>query len=183
MAKKNIYNPIPSPWGPQEWQEYIPMNSWHHREVNELPQFMQDNGVTRKFNSALVGASAGTGYNYYCALGYRVDENGTKMDEHAWIYIEDTATGKIEGGLIDHATYEGRTTEIPPNIQTALRASGVTASITTKRMPPRGESGTLPELEALGILSAVTANFGIGHHKIDVSGANGPAGPVIDSDK
>lgn len=179
-GKVNQYHPIPSPWSPQDWQNYIPMNSWHHREVNELPLFMQNNGVTKNFNSALVGASASTHYNYYCALGYRVDEQETKMDEHAFVYIENIATGKIEGGLIDHANYPGRTTNIPLPIQAALRASGITASIMTERMPPRGASGSLPDLHTLGLLSAVTQNFGIGHEKIvpELTGRTGPGMPT-----
>lgn len=165
MANKNKFSDFKSEFDAVEWDNYIPLNTYEHKQVNELPDFIQQNGLAKSFNSALVVASGSTAYDFYGVIGYRPDEGNTVMDEHAFVYLRDKATDEIFGGILHHGNYDGRTTPIPLNIQQALNSSGVSASISFSRMPTQ-ISGSLDDLLNQGILSGVSANFNISFSKI-----------------
>lgn len=165
MANKNKFSEFKSEFDAVEWNNYIPLNSYEHKQVNELPDFIKNNGLTNNFNSALIVASGSTDYNFYGVIGYRPDENNTVIDEHAFVYLVHKPTNNVIGGILHHADYEGRTSTIPIDIQEALTISGVTASISSPRMPKQ-ISGSLDDLLDDGILSGVSANFNISFKKL-----------------
>ena len=162
---KNFFTEFESDFDAEKWRDYIPTNTYQFKQVNELPDFIQNNGLSKKFNSALVVASGSTSYDFYGVIGYRPDENNTVMDEHAFVYLKDNNTNEVIGGILHHADYSGRSTPIPVNIQNALIASGVTASISFSRMPNQ-ISGSLDDLVNQGILTGVSENFNITYKKI-----------------
>ncbi|UKN01194.1 hypothetical protein K6119_15800 [Paracrocinitomix mangrovi] len=163
---KNQFSAYDNQWSNDQWKEYIPMNSFALKQVNELPDFIQANGLTSKFNSALVVASGSTSQEFYGVIGYRPDENNTVVDEHAFVYIRDKETDTWQGGIIHHADYPGRTSPLPQEITDALYTSGVTASISLDRAPDI-ESGSLDDLAERNILSGVSKNFYIVNTKIN----------------
>ncbi len=165
MANKNKFIDFKSQFDAVQWNNYIPLNTYGLKQINELPDFIQQNGLTKNFNSALVVASGSTAYNFYGVIGYRPDEGNTVIDEHAFVYLRDNDTNEILGGILHHADYEGRTSPIPQNIQDALTVSGVTASISFSRMPDI-VAGSLDDLLKQGILSGVSANFNISFSKL-----------------
>lgn len=165
MANKNKFSEYKSEFDAVQWDNYIPLNTYGHKQINELPDFIQQNGLTKGFNSALVVASGSTAYDFYGVIGYRPDEGNTVIDEHAFVYLKDNGTNEILGGILHHADYEGRTSPIPQNIQDALTVSGVTASISFSRMPSE-VTGTLDDLLNQGILSGVSANFNISFSRL-----------------
>ncbi|MBI3520515.1 MAG: hypothetical protein HY062_14350 [Bacteroidetes bacterium] len=169
MAEKNNFIDFKSDYDSTDWNNYIPLNTYQFKQVHELPDFIQQNGLSKKFNSALVVASASTSYDFYGVIGYRPDEKNKVIDEHAFVYIRDKGTDEIFGGILHHGDYEGRTTAIPEHIKNALDASGVTASISFSRMPS-SNNGDLDKLMEDGILSGVSANFNISFDKIKKDG-------------
>jgi hypothetical protein len=169
MGQKNFFTDFKSEFDAKQWEQYIPLNTFEHKQTNQLPEFIQRNGVSQKFNSALVVASGSSDYDFYGVIGYRPDENNTVIDEHAFVYLRDKKTDEIFGGILHHADYPGLTTPIPSHLQMALSSSGVTASISIKRMPNH-PSGSLDDLLSQGILSGVSANFNISFTKINRGG-------------
>ncbi len=163
---KNQFSEYENQWINGEWNEYIPMNSFALKQVHELPEFIRNNGLTGKFNSALIVASASTTQDLYAVIGYRPDEDNTVVDEHAFVYIHNKVNNTWKGGIIHHADYLGRTSELPQEITDALDISGVTASITLDRAP-NIDKGTLDYLEENNILTGVSANFYIVSRKIN----------------
>ena len=105
MANKNLFSAFSSGFNSVQWESYIPLNTYQYKQVNELPEFIQSNGLSQKFNSALVVASGSTTYDFYGVIGYRPDENNTVIDEHAFVYIRNKVTDEIEGGILHHADY------------------------------------------------------------------------------
>ncbi len=170
MAEKNQFSEIPSGFTIEDWNKYIPMNSLARKEVHELPQFVQENGLSKKYVAALVGASGSTTHDFYCVLGYRPDKGD--MDEHAWVYIHDRATGGLKGGILHHGQYEGRTTPLPEEMKKVFEMCGVTSSIQTERMPDPGFAAPLSADTSQKYLSGVHANFGIIYNKVIPTGAN-----------
>lgn len=164
MATKNKFCQYPSGYNREQWRNYIPLNHYSHKKVNELPEFIRNNGLTSKFNSALVVASGSTIYDFYGVIGYRPDEENTVVDEHAYVYFIEKASGEVTGGILHHAQYAGRTTAIPAHIQEALSLSGVTADISFPRMPTSPE-GDLDDLISNGLIDGVGANFNISYSK------------------
>lgn len=163
---KNQFSEYENQWTNGEWNEYIPMNSFALKQVHELPDFIRNNGLTDKFNSALIVSSASTSQDFYGVIGYRPDEDNTVVDEHAFVYIHNKEDNTWKGGIIHHADYPGRTSELPQEIKDALDISGVTASITLDRAPEI-DNGTLDYLAENNILSGVSANFYIVSGKIN----------------
>lgn len=162
---KNQFSPINNPLSNEEWESFIPMNSFAMKEVHELPEFIRNNGVTQKFNSTLTVASASTSQEFYGIIGYRPDKQNTELDEHAWVYVRNIETDTWQGGVLHHADYPGRTTPLPQYITDALNTSGVTASIDLDREPTK-KSGSLEDLRDEGVLSGVSANFYIVNTKL-----------------
>jgi len=163
---KNQFSEYKNQWTNGEWNKYIPMNSFAFKQVHELPDFIKNNGLTNKFNSALIVSSASTTQDFYGVIGYRPDENNTVVDEHAFVYIHNREDNTWKGGILHHGNYEGRTTDLPQDITDALNISGVTASISLDRAPQE-LTGPLNYLEENNILSGVLANFYIVSNKIN----------------
>ena len=163
---KNQFSEFINKWTNEEWEQYIPMNTFAKKNAHELPDFIQDNGLTKKFNSALVVASGSTTQDFYGIIGYRPDENNTVVDEHAFVYVHNKEDDKWQGGIIHHADYPGRTTSLPSEFTNALNISGVTANISLERAP-NIESGSLGYLDQNKILSGVSKNFYIANEKIN----------------
>jgi hypothetical protein len=161
---KNQFSEFENKWTNVQWEGYISMNSFALKKVHELPDFIQDNGLTDKFNSALIVASASTTHEFYGVIGYRPDEDNTVVDEHAFVYIRNIEENSWKGGILHHANYQGRTTNLPLDITEALNVSGVTASISLERAPEE-PYGSLGYLEENNILSGVSANFYIAINK------------------
>ncbi len=162
---KNQFHPIANQLSKEEWDAFIPMNSYAMREVHELPDFIKNNGATQKFNSALTVASASTTQEFYGVIGYRPDKQNTEMDEHAWVYVRTIDTDQWQGGILDHANYFGRTTQLPQYITDTLNISGVTASIDLDREPNQ-KVGSLHDLQAENVLSGVSKNFFIVNNQL-----------------
>ncbi|MCC6463120.1 MAG: hypothetical protein IT260_21810 [Saprospiraceae bacterium] len=158
MAKKTFFSPIPSEYTSEQWGKFIPLNSYDVKQVNQLPEFIQKVGVVQKFNSALTVSSGSADKNFYGIIGYRPDKSNTVIDEHAFVFIEDKKTGQIEGGIIHHAAYEGRTTNLSPEMTQNLNLFGVTTKISILRLPT-SFSGSLDDLRKENIMDGVTANF------------------------
>lgn len=170
MAEMNQFSEIKSVFTIEDWERYIPMNSLARKEVHELPQFIQDNGLSKKYASTLVGASGSSTHDFYCVLGYRPDKGD--MDEHAWVYIHDRATGGLKGGILHHGHYDGRTTPLPEDMKKVFEMCGATCSIQTERMPEPGFAAPLTADTAQKYLSGVHSNFGIIYNKIHAVGGN-----------
>lgn len=164
MANRNRFTQYPSRYNSNQWNHYISLNRYSIKKVEELPDFIKVNGLTSKFNSALVVASGSTTYDFYGVIGYRPDEGNTVVDEHAYVYFRNKNTDEIFGGILHHADYEGRTTPIPIDIQEALSVSGVTANISFPRMP-KLPNGDLNDLINDGLIEGVGANFNISFRK------------------
>lgn len=173
MAEKNQFSEIESAFSVAQWESYIPMNSLARKEVHELPQFIQDNGLSKKYASTLVGASASSTHDFYCVLGYRPDK--TVMDEHAWVYIHERASGELRGGILHHGHYDGRTTPLPDDMRKVFEMCGATCSIQTTRMPEPGFAAPLSAETSQRYLSGVHSNFGIIYNKLNPTGGNASA--------
>lgn len=158
MAKKKYFSRISNEYTSGQWEAFVPLNSYEVKQVDQLPEFIQKIGVVHKFNTALTVSSGSAGKNFYGIIGYRPDKNNTVIDEHAFVFIEDKKTGQIEGGIIHHAAYEGRTTNLSPEMTQNLNQFGVTAEISMLRLPT-SFSGSLDDLRKENIMDGVTANF------------------------
>lgn len=162
---KNQFSRFNNEWDKTQWDGYIPINSYSYKEVNELPDFIQNNGLVDKFNSALVVASGSSDYDFYTVIGYRPDEKNSVVDEHAFVYMYDKTNESWDGGILHHADYDGRTTPLSKESTEILNISGITASILLERAPEQ-KDGTLEDLEKENILSGVSKNFWISNNEM-----------------
>jgi hypothetical protein len=162
---KNLFRNYNSGYNRKQWYDYLPLNKYSIKKTEDLPEFIKKNGLTTKFNSALVVASGSTLFDFYGVIGYRPDKGNTVVDEHAFVYLINKETDEVIGGILDHADYNGRTTYIPTNIQEALTISGVTANISFPRMPDVPE-GDLNDLINKGLINGVSENFNISFRKL-----------------
>lgn len=168
MARKKLFSEWESELESDEWSSFISLNTYKIVKVGELPEFIKKNGVSQKFNSALVVASGSADQNFYGIIGYRPDKRNTVIDEHAFVYIEDKNSQNIEGGIIHHASYDGRTTELSAEMTQKLNDSGVTTEISMSRLPTF-PSGSLDDLKNDNIMNGVTANFYSGSLNVNPS--------------
>jgi len=149
--KKNKFTRIPNIPSREKLQNLVPNLTYKKLTVDELPVEIKSNGLISKFNSVIAAASGSTaGDMVFIFNGIRIDHN--KIDEHPFvIYFDETDNTKDFGGIIDHGDWPDRTTFLEPWQETAISASGITASFSYKGIPP-GTSGSLYDLEDNGML-------------------------------
>ena len=122
------------------------------KKQEEFPPFLPES-LTNKFNCGLVAASGNEVHQTYVFQGYRVDCD--ELDEHQYIVTFDVRSGTAFGGFVDHADYEGRTTQIPEEMLKCIALSGVNADFRFARRPPN-DSGSIQELIDAGLIDGFT---------------------------
>lgn len=147
---KPTFSEFENKWNKERWLDYC--GGWMRYKVKraeELPDWMPRK-LTSKFNSATVGCSGNDKVSVFIVTGYRIEEDA--IDEHPYVVVFEQGEEEAYGGFIHHADYEERTTEIPPEVEEAMKKSGVTVEFNFKRKPSRDE-GTLEELQEEGLLN------------------------------
>jgi hypothetical protein len=147
---KPTFSEFENKWNKEKWLDYC--GGWMRYKLknsDELPDWMP-NTLTSKFNSATVGCSGNNEVSVFILTGYRID--GDAIDEHPYVVVFQDGEKEVYSGFIHHANYEGRTTEIPPEMEESMRESGVTVESNFKRKPSRDE-GTLEDLQEEDLLN------------------------------
>ena len=95
----------------EEDLEKIVSNFWFVRvNSDSLPEAIRLNGLSQKCNSFLVAASGSSGGICYSAVGLRLDNNNTVIDEHPFVFYNDkTDPSRSFGGIINHGNWHERT--------------------------------------------------------------------------
>jgi len=146
-----------------------PINAWlklgnnleyNRVPVSDLPEEVRENGLTTKFNSAIVAISGSTEHTVVSVIGLRPDK-GNVIDEHSMVYYYDNVNSINNfGGIIHHGNWQGRTTTMTDQQVAAIEASGLTAAFTYKEIPLPG-SGSLQNLDEKGMLTGLSKQFKI----------------------
>lgn len=147
---KPIFSSFENKWNKEQWLDYC--GGWMRYKLenaSELPDWMP-NSLTAKFNSATVGCSGNNEVSVFILTGYRIDEDA--IDEHPYVVVFQPGEKEAYSGFIHHADYEGRTTEIPLEMEKLMRKSGVEVEFNFKRKPSRNK-GTLEDLKEEGLLN------------------------------
>jgi len=147
---KPTFSEFENKWNKEEWLEYS--GGWMRYKVkkaDELPNWLP-NTLTAKFNSATVGCSGNDEVSVFILTGYRIDENA--IDEHPYAVVFQQGEKEAYSVFIHHADYQGRTIAIPPEMEEAMRKSGVTVGFNFNGKPSRDE-GTLEDLQEEGLLN------------------------------
>lgn len=127
--------------------------------VDELPIVIIENGLTKKFNSAILTASGSTSGICISCVGLRLDKGNTVIDEHPFVfYYDNEDKNKCFGGIIHHGNWNERTNVLEKWQIDAITASGLTANFTYKGIPT-GTSGSLSDLYSNKMLSGITKQF------------------------
>lgn len=161
MPKRNNYSPFESRWSREQWNQYCPNFTYRIVGSGDYPDFLPA-ALVQKFNCAVVMASGNNTNQTYVFQGFRVD--GTEIDEHQYIVTYDLKNGHSHAGFVDHAHYDGRTTEIPADMQTSIGLSGVDVDYRFPRKPPKS-TGSISELISGGLISGFMNSIDVQNKK------------------
>lgn len=146
---KPTFSAFENRWSKQEWSDYCGgLMRYKVKNEREFPKWLPPS-LTEKFNSATVGCSGNNDVSVFIFTGYRIDKDA--IDEHPYVVIFHQDEKEVYSGFIHHADYEGRTSEIPPEMEESMQKSGVTVEFNFKRKPSFNE-GTLEGLQEEGLL-------------------------------
>jgi hypothetical protein len=149
---KNNYIPYESKWSLKDWQNYCPNLQYRVVKQGEFPPFLPS-GLTSKFNCGMVVASGSSTNQTFVFQGYRVD--GLELDEHQYIVSYDLPKSESYAGFVEHADYNGRTTDVPAQMQLSMSLSGVNIDFEFPRKPP-AVSGSIDDLIAKNLIKGFT---------------------------
>jgi hypothetical protein len=147
---KPTFSEFGNEWSKEQWLDYC--GGWKRykvKDADEFPDWMP-NTLADKFNSATVGCSGNDEVSVFILTGYRID--GDAIDEHPYVVVFQQGEEKAYSGFIHHANYEGRTSEIPAEMEELMKKGGVTVAFNFKRKPTRDE-GTLEDMQEEGLLN------------------------------
>lgn len=161
----NKYYPLDKLPKREELEKLVPDLHYVKLKVSDLPSEIQNNDLTKKFNSVILAASGSNQGLCVSCIGIRLDKDKKTgkdvIDEHPFLfYFDNSDQNKNFGGIIDHGNWPGRTTNLEQWQINAISASGLTAEFSYKGIPPSG-SGTLQSLSANTLLSGITDQFRI----------------------
>lgn len=145
--KRNKYAPYDSKWPVEDWLNKCPNYQYRLLRSDEIPEFLPSS-LTDKFNSALLMCSGSNDHYTFVLQGYRID--GEQIDEHQYVATFDQAASKSYAGFIEHADYNGRTTDIPIEMQESMSASGIYIDYPFPRKPTE-ISGSIFDLDSSGL--------------------------------
>jgi hypothetical protein len=155
--KNNKYEQFASIWTIDDWRSKCPNLEYRVLKRDEMPGFLPSD-LLNKFNCALLMASGSNTNQTYVFQGYRVD--GDELDEHQYIVTYDLQNQKSYAGFVEHASYDGRTTEIPSEMQISMSLSGVNIAYAFPRKPSE-VSGSIYALDSAGLFSGFTNSVNV----------------------
>ena len=141
MAQKNYITKSNKSWGFPNWKKNCPAFTFKVLTAKQIPAFLPES-LREKFNSGYLASSGTTMiYNdtqtdFYIGMfvGLRIDKG--KIDEHQYVSVYNQNSGKlIFDGILQHASYEDRTTDLTKEQLQIILNSGLTSDIRTKRLP------------------------------------------------
>ncbi|MDF9828091.1 hypothetical protein M2447_002204 [Ereboglobus sp. PH5-10] len=157
MPKRNKYYPFPSKWTQDEWAQFCPNYTYRVINPSEFPEFLPET-LTEKFNTAVVMASGSDCNQTYLFQGYRID--GSEIDEHQYIVTFDLTSGICHAGFVEHADYDGRTTEIPTGMSESMSLSGINIDYQFPRKPTQA-SGNISDLVSAGLIQGLANSVSV----------------------
>lgn len=152
MGEKNKFSFYTNEWSFDEWQSYIKNLEYKVVSPDELPDFLKNNDLIKKFNSCLVAASASNEAFFFSVIGFRPDRKNTVMDQEPYAVLFDSSSALLYSGFFHHSDYEGRTVPIEARMTHLLNTCSVTSSIACSQIPTQ-KSGSLLDLEKQGLLT------------------------------
>jgi hypothetical protein len=156
---KNQFSPLNKLPDENDLKKLVGNFEYRRLDVHELPEPIASNGLTKKCNSFIMGASGSTAGMLYTVNGLRPD--GKDMDQNPFVFYYDyTDPARNFGGIIHHGDWPDRTVPLEQHQIDAMIASGLTASFTYLSIPP-GSSGSLGTLNENGMLSGISEQFNI----------------------
>jgi len=157
MTKRNKYFAYDSQWTRDEWNAFCPNFTYRVIGPEEFSTFLPSR-LTSQFNCAVMMASGSDTNQTYVLQGYRVD--GTEIDEHQYIVTYDLQNGQSYAGFVDHAHYDGRTTDIPAEMITSMSLSGINIDYQFPRKPTQ-PSGSISDLASAGLISGFVNSIAV----------------------
>jgi hypothetical protein len=157
MKTRNKYFPYGSPWTQDDWGAFCPNLTYRVIGPAEFPSFLPS-GLTSQFNCAVMMASGSDTNQTYVLQGYRVD--GTEIDEHQYIVTYDLQKRQSFAGFVEHAHYDGRTTDIPAEMKSSMSLSGINIDYQFPRKPPQ-PSGSISALVSAGLISGFVNSIAV----------------------
>lgn len=160
MAKKNYITKSNKSWGFLNWKKNCPAFTFKILPAKQIPAFLPES-LRAKFNSGYLASSGTTMIHndiptdFYIGMfvGLRIDKG--KIDEHQYVSVYNKNSGNlIFDGILQHASYENRTTELTKEQLQIILNSGLTSDIRTNRLPEI-QSGHLSYLAEKNIITGI----------------------------
>lgn len=156
---KNQFSPLENLPNEEDLKSLVSNFEYRRLEIHELPEPIASNGLTKKCNSFILGASGSTSGMLYTVNGLRPD--GKDMDQNPFVFYYDYEdSAKNFGGIIHHGDWPERTIPLEQHQIDAMIASGLTASFSYKGIP-LGATGSLGDLNTNGLLEGISEQFDI----------------------
>jgi hypothetical protein len=133
-------------WSLAEWQKNCPELTYKSISHSEIPDWLPSK-LTDKFNSVIIASSGNTNTFVGIIMGYRIDKN--EIDEHPYVVAFNKHNGNAYSSIIEHGKWEGRTTDIPIEMQKLLKIN-LKEPYPFQQKPQKVE-GTLNDLKNQGI--------------------------------
>lgn len=162
MSKRNRFVQYKNQWNKQKWLNECSNLHFKKLKQKELPSFLPSDWID-KCNSGILISSGTTELQVFSVVGFRKD--GDKIDEHPYVVAFDNRNGNELSGFIEHANYDGRTTDIPKEIVETLQANGISSDISFNRIPEE-QSGTIQDLIQKNIINGFFNSLNIVHKNL-----------------
>ncbi|MDP1675331.1 MAG: hypothetical protein Q8L88_00585 [Bacteroidota bacterium] len=164
MATPNQFSPIKVITSLSGFNTICPENEYRILKAGEYPPEIPE-GLASKFNHMYCASSGFQNSVVYVFTGVRVD--GDAVDEHPFVVSFDKKTGDVEGGLLHHGDWEGRTTPISEKMKYHINESGIQSYFPFIQLPH--EQGPIQELMDTSLSAAFWASVGAIEEKDDES--------------